>query len=96
MSRPEQFDALAAERAASHGLAWKAQRVRRQRGGAVLPRGQDQGGRRLLRDRRSWHLPGVAAVRTVSRHAEPECIRGEPAELSGFMNARSRVAGSIK
>ena len=27
---------------------------------------------------------GMAAVRTVSRHAEPECIRGEPAELSGF------------
>jgi hypothetical protein len=33
-------------------------------------------GRRLLRDRRSRHLPDVAAIRIVSRHAEPECLRG--------------------
>src|SRR5262249_8691928 len=32
------------------GLLGKPKEVRRQRGGAVLPRGQDQGDRRLLRD----------------------------------------------
>ena len=55
-----------------HGPAWKAEGDRWWRGGALFPRGQDQGDRRLLRDRHSQHLPGVAAVRTVSRHAEPE------------------------
>src|SRR5262249_18987568 len=33
---------------------------------------------------RRRHLSVVAAVRTVSRHAEPGCVQGEPAELSGF------------
>jgi hypothetical protein len=29
-------------------------------------------------------LSSVAALRVVSRHAEPECVRGEPAEPSEF------------
>jgi hypothetical protein len=55
-----------------------------QRAGALFPRGQDQGDRRLLRDRRGRHLPDVAAVRTVSRHVEPGRVRGEPEKSSGF------------
>jgi 3'-5' exonuclease len=38
---------------------------------------RDQGDRR--RNRRGRHLSGVAAVRTVSRHAYSECVRGERA-----------------
>jgi hypothetical protein len=34
--------------------------------------------RRLLRDRCSRHLPSVAAVRAVSRHAQPDYVRSEP------------------
>jgi hypothetical protein len=39
-------------------------------GGALVPRGYDHGGRRLLRDRRGQHVPGVAAVRAISWPAE--------------------------
>ena len=60
-------------------------------GGFAAARGQDQGDRRILRDGRGWHLPGVAAVRTVSRHAEPECVRGERAGLSGFHESQGEI-----
>src|SRR5262249_55545237 len=78
----------------SHGPAWKAERIRWRRGGALFPRRQDQGDRRLLRDRRNRHLPGVAAVRTVSRHIEPEWVRGERAKLSEFHNC-STITGEL-
>jgi hypothetical protein len=35
----------------SHGPVWKAEGVRWWRSGVLFPRGQDQGGRRLLRER---------------------------------------------
>src|SRR5262245_5996876 len=50
--------------------------------------------RRLLRDRRSRHLPGVAALRTVSRHAEPECVRGERAEFGRFHESQGEFVTS--
>ena len=42
--------------------------------------------------RHSQHLPGVAAVRTISRHAEPGCVRSERAELKfrGFYKSEGK------
>src|SRR4029077_16134496 len=64
--------------------------------GALFPRGQDQGDRRLLRDRCSRHLPAVAALRTVSRHAKPGNVRGERAELSGFHEPQGDYQPAVK
>jgi predicted PolB exonuclease-like 3'-5' exonuclease len=49
------------------GPARKAVGHRRQRGRAILPRGQGQGDRRLLRDGRRQHVSGQAEVRAISR-----------------------------
>ncbi len=58
--------------AAAHDLVGKSDVEVREAIGDKFPRRQDQGARGLLRDRRSQHLPAVAAVRTISRHIEPE------------------------
>jgi tripartite-type tricarboxylate transporter receptor subunit TctC len=50
-----------------HGPAWKARRHRWQRGRAILPGGQDQGDRRLLRGGRRQHVSGLVAIRAISR-----------------------------
>src|SRR5262249_20637753 len=58
-------------------------------GGALLPRGQDQGDRRLLRDRRSRHLPGGLRYELFRGTLSQNAFEASERNLADFMNRKA-------